>query len=260
MAPFSKFIENLKVSRLKRRIDVGKQKGYALPEHVALIPDGNRRYAVKHHLSPLQGHVAGYAKIKELLYWTFEIGIHTLSLYAFSTENFKRTPEEINHLMDIFLQGCHDIFQDERTHSNKVHIHFIGNRDLLPPALIHEINTIEEGTQKYRGCGLNIAIGYGGRDEILRAIRHIGQKIQEGSLKPDAISETTLQQNLDTGMQKDPDLIIRTSGEQRISGFFSWQGTYSELCFQDALFPSYQQHDFLTAVHQFQMRNRRFGK
>ncbi len=260
MVSLSKVIANFKVNRLKRRIKAGKKAGYLLPDHVALIPDGNRRYAVKHHLPPLEGHAAGYAKIKELLDWSLDEGIHTLSLYAFSTENFKRTPEEVNHLMDLFLKGCLEIFQDERIHRNKVRIRFIGNRNLLPPALLQEIKTIEEGTQQYGNFDLNIAIGYGGRDEILRAIRQIGQDIRDGTLKIDSISEATVQQHLDTGLQKDPDLIIRTSGEQRISGFFSWQGTYSELCFQQAMFPEYQQHHFLTALYQFQMRNRRFGK
>ncbi len=260
MVSLSKAIVNLRVKRLKRCIEAGKKAGYVLPEHVAIIPDGNRRYAVKHHLPPLEGHVAGYAKVKELLDWALEMGIHTLSLYAFSTENFNRTPEEVEHLMKLLLKGCLEIFQDPKIHRNKVRIRFIGNRKLLPSALLQEIKTIEEGTQQYGNFDLNFAIGYGGRDEILRAFKQIGQELKDGRIALDAISETTIQEHLDTGMQKDPDLIIRTSGEQRISGFFSWQGTYSELCFQQALFPAYQQYDFLAAVYQFQMRNRRFGK
>lgn len=260
MVSLSKVIANFKVNRLKHNIEAGKKAGYHLPEHVALIPDGNRRYAVKHHLPPLQGHTAGYAKIKEVLDWTLGIGIHTLSVYGFSTENFKRTSEEVDHLMNLFLKGCLEIFQDPKIHRNKVRIRFIGNRALLPPALMEEIKTIEEGTQQYGNFDLNLALAYGGRDEIVRAVRQICQDVQTGSLKIEAVSEDTIQQHLDTGTQKDPDLIIRTSGEQRISGFFAWQGTYSELCFQKALFPAYQQHQFLSAVYQFQMRNRRFGK
>jgi len=260
MVSFPDFIEKIKVNRLKRSIESGKLNGYALPKHVAFIPDGNRRYATKHHSPPLQGHLAGYDKAKELLNWALDIGIQTLSLYAFSTENFKRSPEEITHLMELLLKASLEISKDEKIHRNKVRIRFIGNRNLLPPALIREINTVEEGTRQYSNFALNIAIGYGGRDEILRAVQRIGLKVLEGSLAPDSISETTIQQFLDTGMQQDPDLIIRTSGEQRISGFLSWQGTYSELCFQQTLFPAYQQHHFLTAIHQFQMRNRRYGK
>jgi len=253
-------IEKLNFILLKRRISRASRAGFPLPEHVGIIPDGNRRWAEQHHLPVAEGHRQGYAKVKELLDWALEAGIRIISFYAFSTENFNRKPEEVQNLMDIFASGCQELAKDEKIHKNQVRVHFIGNRELLSSQLVEIIQNLEDATRNYEKMHLNLAIAYGGRDEIVRLMRGLAEKAQNGELNPTDITEDLIGQSLDTGGQKDPDLIIRTSNERRISGFLTWQSSYSELIFQAPFFPAYKKADFFAALSEYQIRQRRFGK
>ncbi|MGD8565798.1 MAG: polyprenyl diphosphate synthase [Candidatus Bathyarchaeota archaeon] len=231
------------------------------PDHIAIILDGNRRWAHVKTLNPWSGHEKGAAKVKQLLDWCLELGVKSTTLYAFSTENFLRSKEEIDEIMRIAKIEFSGILTDERIHENKVHVKVIGRKTLLPNELQQLIGDVENSTQDYDKHFLNIAFAYGGRAEIVDAAKKIAKKVHEGKLDPEDINESTFEQHLYTShMQKqDPDLIIRTSGEERLSGFLLWQSAYSELCFLDVYWPDFRLIDFLRTVRTFQMRKRRFG-
>ncbi|HMF31210.1 MAG TPA: polyprenyl diphosphate synthase [Candidatus Lokiarchaeia archaeon] len=255
-----RFVNNIKLALLKRRINRAKKAGFALPEHVGLIPDGNRRWAEKHHIQPFEGHRMGYQKVKDLLDWALESGIKTLTLFAFSTENFNRSPAEVEALMEIFISGLQELAEEDKLHKNQVKVGFLGNRSMITESLLERMHTLEDVTKDYGKFQLNLAIAYGGRDEIIRVTQDLAKKVQNGEINPTDITEDLIGQSLDTAGQRDPDLIIRTSNEQRVSGFLLWQGSYSELLFQAPLFPAYDKCDFFEALHEFQKRKRRFGK
>jgi tritrans,polycis-undecaprenyl-diphosphate synthase [geranylgeranyl-diphosphate specific] len=232
------------------------------PDHIAVILDGNRRWASDKTLNPWAGHEKGAQKVEQLIDWCLKLGVRSITLYAFSTENFRRSPDEIEEIMRIAGENLHKILTDERIHKNKVHVKVIGRVNLLPEKLQQLICDVEKSTKDYNEHFLNFAIAYGGRAEIVDAAKKIAEEINSGTLKPEDVDETTFAQHLYTAHmpKQDPDLIIRTSGEERLSGFLLWQSAYSELCFLDAYWPDFRLIDLLRAIRTFQKRKRRFGK
>jgi len=231
------------------------------PEHIAIILDGNRRWASEQTFNPWFGHEMGAEKVEDLLDWCLKVNVKSITLYAFSTENFRRSMPEIGELMRIFEGKFRKILTDERIHKNKVKVKVIGRVSLLPESLQQLIADVEKATQGYDEHLLNIALAYGGRAEIVDAARKIAEKVQEGKLSPEKVDEQTFERHLYTShmSKQDPDLIIRTSGEERLSGFLLWQSAYSELLFLDVYWPDFRFIDLLRAVRTFQKRKRRFG-
>ncbi len=230
-------------------------------EHIAIILDGNRRWASEKALYPWLGHEKGAEKVEQMLDWCEKLDVKSITLYAFSTENFRRPKDEIEEIMRITEEEFQKILTDERIHRNKVRVKVIGRVSLLPKSLQQLIMDVEKATQNYDKHFLNIAFAYGGRAEIVDAARKIAEKVQEGELIPEKVNEQMFEQYLYTSHmpKQEPDLIIRTSGEERLSGFLLWQSAYSELCFLDIYWPDFRFIDLLRAVRTFQKRKRRFG-
>jgi len=231
-------------------------------EHIAIILDGNRRWASGKALNPWFGHEKGAEKVEQLLDWCLRLGVESITLYAFSTENFRRPRNEVEEIMRIAGEKFQKILTDERIRKNKVRVKVIGRVSLLPKALQQLIANVEKATQDYDEHFLNIALAYGGRAEIVDAARKIAEKVHEGELSPEKIDEQVFESFLYTShmSKQDPDLIIRTSGEERLSGFLLWQSAYSELCFLDIYWPDFRLIDLLRAARTFQRRKRRFGQ
>ena len=237
-------------------------KNQEKPEHIAIILDGNRRWAQEHSLEPWIGHYYGADKAKDVLKWCLDLDVKTITLYAFSTENFQRSKEEVERLMQLFKKKLQEVIKSEEIHKHRVRVKVIGRINLLPQDLQEMIKTVEEETKNYDERFLNIAIAYGGRAEIVDAARKIAQEVAEGKLSPDDIDEKIFEQYLYTSFlpKQDPDLIIRTSGEERLSGFLLYQSAYSELCFLDVYWPEFRRIDLLRAIRTYQKRKRKFGR
>ena len=231
------------------------------PEHIAVILDGNRRWALKRSLNPWVGHKHGAEKVENLLDWCLQLGVKSITLYAFSTENFRRPKKEIEELMQIFEEKLRKLLTDKRIHQNQVKVKIIGRRELLPNSIKNIIEEVEESTKNYNKHFLNVALAYGGRAEIIDAAKRIAEKVKQGKLDPNEINEKLFEKHLYTAHlpKQDPDLIIRTSGEERLSGFLLWQSAYSELCFLDIYWPEFRKIDLLRAIRVYQKRKRRFG-
>ena len=230
-----------------------------VPRHVAIIMDGNRRFASQMGMDPLTGHAVGRDKLEEIVNWCLDIGIRVLTVFAFSTENLKRSPREVEALMRLFVENFRKAGDDERAHKNKIRIRAIGQISMLPTDVQDAIRYAEERTKDYDQYFFNLAIAYGGREEILQAIRGIASKVKEGKMKIEDISEESFSKMLYTSDLPDPDLILRTSGEERISNFLLWQLAYSELYFADVYWPGMRRIDFLRAIRDYQRRVRRYG-
>ena len=230
-----------------------------VPHHVAIIMDGNRRYAKEFGMLVHEGHDKGRQKLEDVLEWCLEIGVKMLTVYAFSTENVGRSPQEVDTLMRMFIENFRKLGDDDRVHKNKIRVRVLGQRELLPKDLQNAIKYAEDKTKDYDKYFFNLAVGYGGREEIVQGIRKIASAVKSGKLKPEEIDEKTFAEFLYTKDMPDPDLILRTSGEERISNFLLWQLAYSELYFSDIYWPGFRKIDFLRAVRSFQQRRRRFG-
>lgn len=228
-----------------------------LPKHIAIIMDGNGRWAKKRGLVRTIGHRAGVESVKKVIKASTELGIKYLTLYAFSTENWKRPADEINALMNLLVEYLSKEINELAM--NKIKINFIGDLSILPEKCKREIEHAHNVTKNNNRLVLNIALNYGGRDEILKAVKKIYKKIEIGELKFSQITEETISDNLYTKNQPDPDLIIRTSGEKRLSNFLLWQAAYSELWFTDVLWPDFDKKHLIEAILHYQKRNRRFG-
>lgn len=241
-----------------------------IPTHVAIIPDGNRRWAKSKGLPNLEGHRRGFDTANADIKKSRELGIHTMTLWAFSTENWNRSPEEVNYLMNLFETNIDQNLKEAKKVGSKI-VH-LGRKDRIPESLRKKIEKAEEETKDLKNHVLNIALDYGGHDELLRAAKKMIEDVQSGKITVDQIStETGKYKNkypyyfyksyLDTGDQPNPypDLIIRTSGEQRLSGFLSWQAAYSELYFTNLHMPDFGPDEFVKAIEDFSSRNRRFG-
>ncbi len=231
-----------------------------IPKHIAIIMDGNRRFAKDLFLPAREGHKEGRSKLEEVMEWGREIGVRVLTVYAFSTENFKRDLSEVRELMEMFAENFRKAADDERTHRYGIRIRAIGKIDMLPENVREAIKYAEEKTAKYDSYVYNIAVAYGGREEIVDAIKKIAADVREGKLDIEDITETKVSEYMYTADVPDPDLILRTSGEERVSNFLLWQLAYSELYFADVYWPGFRKIDFLRAVRDYQRRQRRFGK
>ncbi len=231
-----------------------------VPRHVAIIMDGNRRFAREFGLSASEGHVRGKDKLEEVMDWCMELGIKILTVYAFSTENLSRDPEELKNLMKLFEDNFYRLGDDERIHRQRTKITVLGQKELLPQSVKKAVEYAESRTAGYSDHYYNIATAYGSRQEIIRAIKQLAEKVKNGELDVEEINEETFSNFLYTADFPDPDLILRTSGEERVSNFLLWQLAYSELYFTDVYWPGFRKIDFLRAIRSYQLRKRRFGK
>ncbi|MEQ8378308.1 isoprenyl transferase [Parvibaculum sp.] len=228
-----------------------------VPRHVAIIMDGNGRWAAKRHLPRAAGHRQGVEAVRVIVRAAGDLGIEYLTLYGFSSENWKRPVEEVNDLMGLLrLFIRRDLAE---LHQNGVHVRVIGDRDHLDADIVAMIDEAEVLTAQNDRLKLQIAFNYGGQNEIASAVRRVAREVKAGTLEPSAITPDTIAGFLDTAGIPDPDLIIRTSGEKRLSNFMIWQGAYSELVFSDALWPDFTPERLREAVEEYQRRSRRFG-
>lgn len=221
-----------------------------IPNHLGIILDGNRRWAEERGLPYFEGHRRGLELIKKIIKWCKEKGIKILTLFVFSTENWKRSREEVNYLMRLAKEALSNYFR--HSHKNKIRVRVIGLKEKLPESLQKAINKIEEETKQNKEMTINFALSYGGRAEIVKAVK----KIIEKKIPPEKITEDTIKENLWTS---DVDLIIRTGKEQRISNFLIWQAAYSELYFCPKYWPDFTKKDLEEALNEYSLRQRRFG-
>ncbi|KAL8146035.1 hypothetical protein AgCh_003970 [Apium graveolens] len=231
-----------------------------MPNHVAIIMDGNRRWARQQNIPVFRGHAAGKETLKELTRLCSKWGIKVLSVFAFSTENWSRPKEEVSFLLQLIEEVLKSDLEEFMRSGNRISV--MGNRKMLSKSLQESIARAEETTKANTGTLLNLAINYGGRYDIVQACKAICRKTMSGQLHLDDIDETVFEQELETRCTQDfhnPELLIRTSGERRISNFFLWQLAYCELYFADKMFPDFGEEDFIEALSSFQNRQRRFG-
>ena len=240
---------------LKKRSGGDAQK--ALPTHVGIIMDGNGRWAKKRGLPRSAGHKVGADAFRKITKYCSKIGIKYLTVYAFSTENWRRPAEEVDFLMGLFEQYLKEALRDFQ--EENIRVIFLGDKSAFLPKLRSLIENVEQASRGKTGMTLNIAMNYGGRDEILKAVRELAEDVKAGDLLPEAIDTQDLEKRLYTATQPDPDLIIRPSGEYRLSNFLLWQGAYAELVFMDVLWPDFKEHDLERALDEYAARNRRFG-
>lgn len=245
--------------RLLKEVEDGE-----LPRHIGLILDGNRRFARERGYSNiLEGHKRGAEKLEEVLSWCEELAIKMVTVWIFSTENISRSQEEVEGLLALIEKKMRDIARDPKVHRKRMRIRAIGKMDFLPRSTVQAIHEAEEATRDYDAFFLNVAVGYGGRQEIADAVAALlRDKSARGVPVERIIADISIDEigkHLYTYDLPDPDLIIRTSGEVRLSGFLLWQSAYSEYYFCDAYWPVFRKIDFLRAIRSFQQRERRFG-
>ncbi|MBQ9851157.1 MAG: isoprenyl transferase [Clostridia bacterium] len=230
-----------------------------LPRHIGIIMDGNGRWAKQRGLERSEGHKAGANTFRRICDYGAELGIECMTFYAFSTENWKRPVKEVEAIMNLFrdyLNEAHD--REDENESKGLRIRYVGEREGLPQDIISLINTLEEGSADKKTT-VNIAVNYGGRNEILHSVRKIAAQVEAGELKAEDIELKNIEDNLFTAGLPDPDLIIRPSGEYRLSNFLIWQAAYSEFWFSDILWPDFTEDDLDNAIIEYCKRNRRFG-
>ncbi|MBR4580653.1 MAG: isoprenyl transferase [Lachnospiraceae bacterium] len=228
-----------------------------VPAHVAIILDGNGRWAKSKGMPRTMGHAKGAQNLEDMLYICDELGIKYVTVYAFSTENWKRSEDEVKMLMNLFSQYLRNSFK--KAAKNNVRIRQIGYRPALPQDLQDVINEIEEFSKDNTGLQFQVAINYGSRDEITRAVKAIAEDVKDGKISPEDITEDMISKHLDTADIPDPDLLIRTSGEQRLSNYLLWQLAYSEFYFTDTHWPAFGKEDLIKAIEWYNNRERRFG-
>lgn len=231
--------------------------GLNIPGHVAVILDGNGRWAKKRHMPRTYGHKVGSQVVEDMLSVVDDLGVKYFTVYAFSTENWKRSTEEVSTLMGIlrtYLKDC-----VKKSMKNNVRCRVIGRREELSDDIVDSIINLEEKTKNNTGLNFTIAINYGGRDEITRAVRKIAAKVKSGEISCDDITEETISDHLDTWELPDPDLLIRSSGEQRLSNYLPWQLAYTEFYFTDTLWPDFNREEMIKAFEWYNKRERRFG-
>ena len=227
---------------------------HKVPEHIVIIPDGNRRWAKKHGLEPIEGHKKGLEAAMEVVRGSRNLGVRILTLWGFSTENWSRTGPEVKYLMKIYTSFFRKHLKD--LVSEGVRFNWVGRRDRVPMILRKVLERVEKSTAKNTKYVLNICIDYGGRDEIVRAVKKMVAK----KVKASKISEELISTFMDTAGQPDPDLLIRTSGESRTSGMMPWQTTYTELYFSKLFFPDFSMLELKRAIADFTRRQRRYGQ
>ncbi|WP_290774956.1 MULTISPECIES: isoprenyl transferase [unclassified Exiguobacterium] len=228
-----------------------------VPEHVAIIMDGNGRWAQKRGLPRIMGHREGMKSIREVVRVANELGIKSLTLYAFSTENWTRPEEEVSFLMKLPAQFLESDLKELDAQNVKVEV--AGEVSRLPHFTREAVEQAKLDTQHNTGLRLIFALNYGGRDELVQVMQKLGAQVQAGTLSPDAITTETIERELMTGSVTDVDFVIRTSGEQRLSNFLLWQAAYAEFYFTDVLWPEFRRNAFLAAIEDYNQRTRRFG-
>ncbi len=234
-----------------------------VPNHIGIIPDGNRRFARRLMERPSKGHEWGTEKIKSVFDWCKEIGIRAVTLYSLSIENFhSRDKEELDFLFELARREMDDIIENPENfvHKNSIRVNFIGRLELLPKDLRERMERVREMTKGYSEYVINFAIAYGGRQEIVDASRRIAERVLRGEMRPEEINEAVVKHSLYTNGQADPDLIIRTGCEKRLSNFLLFQSAYSELVFLDVYWPELTKEQFFEAIREYSQRQRRFGK
>jgi len=229
-----------------------------IPSHIAIIMDGNGRWAEERHKPRLAGHRAGVDSVRSVVETAREIGVRHLTLYAFSTENWQRPQTEVKGLMGLLRTYLESELRTML--ANDIRLFCLGQRRRLPDNVLAVLDKVMEETKNCRGMTLNLALSYGGRDEIMRAVRELAAQCVSGQLDAGALSEKMLCDHLDTAGQPDPDLLIRTGGEHRLSNFLLWQVSYAELYFTETKWPDFRKEQLLEAVATYGRRQRRFGK
>lgn len=233
-----------------------EEKDLLIPNHVAIILDGNRRWAKKRGMTPKQGHQRGFDNLQELSEYVFSKGVKVLSVYAFSTENFKRAQDEVGYLMDLFAVGFKKYFDGHN--KNNIKIVFSGRREPLPEKVLKVIDEVTEDTKNNTGGIFNICVNYGGHAEIVDTTKKLIEKVNNGELDIEDINEEVFEKNLYNELPP-IDFMIRTSGEQRLSNFLLWQNAYAEFYFPEVEFPGFDNEEFDKALLEFNKRSRRFG-
>ncbi len=234
-----------------------KDEQLNVPKHVAIILDGNGRWAKKRNMPRNYGHVQGSKTVEQIIEDAYNMGIEYITVYAFSTENWKRSKEEVDALMKLLGKYLIDCI--ERSTKNNMQVRVIGDKTGLDRKLVDRINELEDATKNATGLKFTIAINYGGRDEIRRAVTDIAKDVLDKKILPEDITEELINNRLDTAGLPDPDLLIRTSGEERLSNFLPWQLAYTEFYFTDVLWPDFNKYDLLTAIRYYNGKERRFG-
>lgn len=229
-----------------------------IPKHIAIIMDGNGRWAKERNMPRTYGHKAGVETIREIVKECSNLGVEYLTLYAFSTENWARPKEEVDTLMKLLVQYLRNEF--EELNKNNVIINSIGDISKLPKVCYEELNKAYDKTKNNTGLTLNLALNYGGRVEIVNSVKEIAKLVQENKIKVDDIDEKMIEKYLYTAGMPDPDIIIRPSGEQRLSNFLLWQCAYSEFWYSDVKWPDFTKENLIEAIFDYQNRDRRFGK
>ena len=230
---------------------------YQIPQHVAIILDGNGRWAKKHFMPRNVGHSQGAKTVEQICEDAWDLGIKYLTVYAFSTENWNRPQSEVQLLMKLLRKYLIDCI--ERTSKNNMRVRVIGEKSRLDDDIRTAIEELEEVSAANTGLNFTIALNYGSRDEITRAVRKIAGECKDGSLVPEKITEALISARLDTAELPDPDLMIRTSGEQRLSNWLLWQLAYTEFYFTDVLWPDFNKDELIRAIQYYNTRERRFG-
>ena len=248
-------LDRIRTRRQRDRITKG-----TLPEHISIIMDGNRRFAWNMSLGAQMGHRHGKEKLKEVMEWVLDLGVPYLTVYALSTENLSsRDQEELESLYDLYVTGLNEISEDPKIHSRKVKVRVAGRLDLLPKRVREAISNAEEKTSNYSSFTFTVCLAYGGREEIVDAVKEVARDHASGKLELEQINTEEISNRLYDAEIPDPDLVIRTSGEERVSNFLLWQIAYSELYFTDVHWPSFSKSVLFEAIETFQMRRRRFG-
>ena len=228
-----------------------------IPEHVAIILDGNGRWAKNKHMPRTYGHTVGSKVVERTVEDASDIGIKYLTVYVFSTENWKRSQDEVSMLFSLIERYLRSLIKKSK--KNNVRCRVIGRRDNMSSSMLQVIEKLEEETKDNTGLTFTLAINYGGRDEITRAVQGIAQDVKDGKLNAEDITESTISDYLDTSGMPDPDLIIRTGGDERLSNYIPWQLTYTEFYFTPVLWPAFTKNDLIDAVIKYNGRDRRFG-
>jgi undecaprenyl diphosphate synthase len=255
-----KFTDRFRNTKVKPRANPGAanpELGVAVPQHVAIIMDGNGRWARERGLLRTEGHRAGMERIRDAVTLCLEVGIKHLTLYAFSTENWKRSPEEVGFLMSLFKEGIRN--EVDKLYRQNVRVKFLGFRTGLDPTLVALMEESETKTAANTALTLNFAINYGGRPELLNACKAIARAAMAGEITTEAITETLISSYLFTAGQPDPDLLIKPGKEFRISNFLIWQMAYTELYFSELYWPDFNKDALMEALRFFSRRERRFG-
>tara|TARA_B100000035_G_scaffold183546_1_gene156671 strand:- start:982 stop:1863 length:882 start_codon:yes stop_codon:yes gene_type:complete len=247
--------DRVRTNRLRDRLVLGE-----LPKHISIIMDGNRRFAWSKSSVVGVGHSEGKEKLKEVMNWVLDLGVPYFTVYALSTENIsERGDDELEVLYDLYVSGLREISEDSRIHERGVRVQVVGRLEMLPQRVRDAISKAEEVTSEYSNFTFTVCLAYGGREEIVDAVKSVAIDHASGNLDVDSIDSSEITSRMYASELPDPDLVIRTSGEERISNFLLWQIAYSELHFSDVFWPSFSKADLYEAIESYQYRRRRYG-